>query len=71
MTRLLHELAVGSLQQLDTDLYGTTGFLELTNDALDPVVVTNHHGDPVTQFRLGGVKTWHTKYLRPHLSLFF
>lgn len=41
-------------QQSDTDLYDTTGFLELTNDALHPVVVTNHHGDPVTQLCLGG-----------------
>lgn len=43
-----------ALQQLDTDLYGTTSFLKLTHDALHPVIVTNHHGNPITQLRLGG-----------------
>lgn len=37
---------------LDTDLYGTASFLQLTDDALHPVVAADHHGDAVTQLRL-------------------
>lgn len=53
-THLLCEWVAQRCSRPDTDLYGATSFLELTNDALHPVVAADHHGDPVTQLRLRG-----------------
>lgn len=58
MHRLKPTVSSRTLQSLNTDLYDTTGFIELANDALDPVVVPNHHGYPVTQLGLDTKAGW-------------